>query len=111
MHTYSTDSRYRVTIPAIIGVISFLVIQYFDQLQTLFPSYGLLEGWVPSFAIIMTVLYGVFNQWIWRISVLRTLGVVKVPDLNGTWVGTGKTYRPDADEEEEFDVEVTIKQR
>lgn len=111
MHTYSTDNKYRVTIPAVIGVISFLVVQYFDQLRTLFPSYGLLEGWVPSFGIVMSIPYVVFNQWLWRNSLLRTLGIVKVPDLNGTWEGTGTTYRPDTDEEEKFDVEVTIRQR
>jgi len=111
MHTYSTDSKYRVTIPAVIGVISFLIVQYVDQLQTLFPSYGLLEGWVPSFGIVMSLLFLAFNQWLWRISLFRKLGVVKVPDLNGTWAGEGTTNRPDADGEEEYDVEVTIKQR
>jgi hypothetical protein len=111
MHTYSTDSRYRVTIPAVIGVVSYLIVQYFDLLRTLFPSYGILEGWVPSFGIVMSILFVVFNQWLWRRSVLRRLGIVKVPDLNGTWTGTGKTNRPDSEEVEEFEVDVMIKQR
>jgi len=111
MHTYSTDSKYRVKIPAVIGVISYFLVQYIDQLRTFFPSYGVLEGWVPSFGIVISILFVVFNQWIWRASILRRLGIVKVPDLNGTWTGTGRTIRPDADDEEEFDVEVMIKQR
>lgn len=41
----------------------------------------------PSFAFLFAVIYTGFNRWLWRRPIIRTLGLVKVPDLNGTWVG------------------------
>lgn len=42
----------------------------------------------PSPLFIFGVLVLVFERWLWRIPGLRSLGIVKTPDLNGTWTGT-----------------------
>lgn len=31
------------------------------------------------------LFYGAFDRWIWRVRLLRSIGVIKVPDLNGAW--------------------------
>jgi hypothetical protein len=33
------------------------------------------------------ILYKLFDKWIWSIGLLRTLGIIKTPDLNGVWKG------------------------
>jgi hypothetical protein len=42
----------------------------------------------PSPLYVFGVLTVAFEKVFWRIPLLRKLGVVKVPDLNGTWTGT-----------------------
>lgn len=109
MHPYSTDSRRRITIPLIIGGFSLLLVQNVEILYELFPRVWILESWVPSFGLITTLLYYAFSRWLWRLSTFRVLGIVNVPDLNGEWNGTGKTFRHDDDQEEEFYTTVTIR--
>ncbi|WP_231725884.1 hypothetical protein [Chthonomonas calidirosea] len=36
-------------------------------------------------------LYEVFEKWLWKIPLLRSIGIVKVPNLNGEWKLQGWT--------------------
>ena len=49
-----------------------------------------LPWWVdaPSVVSFYGVVYFAFERHIWRASVMHRLGIVKVPNLNGTWAGT-----------------------
>lgn len=51
---------------------------------------GLSNIWwinTPSVLGVIGLLYKLFDKWIWRIGLLRTLGIIKTPDLNGAWNG------------------------
>ena len=47
------------------------------------------EWWlsVPSFAGVYSVMHWLFDRNLWRSGFLRKLGLLTVPDLNGTWRG------------------------
>jgi hypothetical protein len=38
-------------------------------------------------ALGLTVFVFVFSKWLWRLDLLRQIGLVKYPDLSGTWKG------------------------
>ena len=42
---------------------------------------------VPSFAGFYSVLYWIFEHYVWKLNLLRKIGLIKVPDLNGNWEG------------------------
>ena len=41
----------------------------------------------PSTMGFYGVLFGLFDNWLWRLPHLRLLGLIKVPDLTGRWTG------------------------
>lgn len=40
---------------------------------------------VPSFAGAYSLFYWLFDRYVWRLGLLRKLGLIWVPDLNGRW--------------------------
>ena len=42
---------------------------------------------VPSFAGIYSALHWTFDRFVWKFRLLRSFGLIKVPDLNGQWGG------------------------
>lgn len=42
---------------------------------------------VPSFAGCYSGLHWLFDRYVWRLDLLRTLKLIHLPDLNGKWVG------------------------
>ena len=55
------------------------------------------------------ILYYVFDRFIWKWRLLRKIGLVTVPDLNGRWSGTIKSsYKPDA---QNYQIDVFITQQ
>ena len=47
------------------------------------------EWWMsaPSFAGCYSILYWLFDRYVWKLGLLRKLNVLQLPDLNGRWVG------------------------
>lgn len=89
MHTYSTDNDLRPKVIGAIGVLSYLVLGGLEYLLSLVSetfSLGIVLG-VPSWGLIFGILFTMFGRWGWNTSVSRGLGAVKVPDLNGKWMG------------------------
>lgn len=89
MHTYSTDNDGRPKILALLGVISFAIVIAMKQILPWLATH-LLFGVtvsVPSFALIFSVVYGMFNRYLWKSSILRTLGFIQIPNLSGSWKG------------------------
>ncbi len=113
MHPYSTDSHERMTAPAVLVVVSILA------------AFGLAKGidasglqptlwWldVPAVWGFYSILWWLFDRWLWRCRLPRAIGVVRVPDLSRRWHGRGvSSYTDRAGERREFEVEVTITQR
>jgi len=87
MHPYATDSSERKVMPfliAAIGVIlAWLLHWTFQALRVIVPWW--LDA--PSVMGFYGLLYSIFDKYLWRLKPMRKIGLVKVPDLNGTWKG------------------------
>ena len=69
------------------------------------------EWWfsVPSFAGVISFVYWAFDRWVWRFALLRRLGIVPIPDLNGEWAGIVlSSYESDGCG---YEVSIVIRQR
>lgn len=87
MHLYTTDSNERIIVPFYIAIIS------------VFATWGLngvlgamqftLPWWIdaPSVIGFFGLFYTIFNKYLWKWQILRAIGVVRIPDLNGIWDG------------------------
>jgi len=87
MHSYATDSSERKSVPLYIGCTSVLVAWALNRV--LGAIQFALPWWIdaPSVIGFYGLVYAIFNKYLWRWRILRTIGVVKIPDLNGTWEG------------------------
>lgn len=87
MHPYVTDSNERRLVPLLLAALSMIC------------SWGLYEilmliqisppWWfdMPSLMGFYGLFYAAFDKWLWRISFIRRIGLVKVPVLAGRWEG------------------------
>ena len=84
------------------AALVFLLRRAFSQMPVI------LVNWLqpPSSMALFGLLYTAFDKWVWRLRVLRTFGIVRVPDLNGEWQGKGLS----SFDNEEFLVNVRITQ-
>lgn len=91
MHPYATDSPERQRVVLYIGAISVGVAYAFHWAIELLKLQ--VPWWVgaPGVLAIAAGLYEMFDKWLWRKSLLRKLGIVKVPELNGEWQALGQT--------------------
>jgi hypothetical protein len=109
MHPYATDSHERVKvllgIAALSAVLAWVLAIFLKQ----FPWWD--NFWwidVPSVFGVYMILLALFDQHGWKWRIIRTLHLVSVPNLNGTWVGT---IRSSADAfSKKHNVSVSIKQ-
>ena len=85
MHSYEIEGRGRVFV-AIMGV-SVLLVWLLDI------GLGAVnfdpEWWLgaPSFAGFYSVLYWLFDRYVWKLGLLGKLDLIQIPNLNGRWVG------------------------
>lgn len=88
MHPYATDSVERSRVPILLVVIcipiAWVIRHYCEGLQLALP------WWfdAPSVLGFYGVFYFAFDRALWKLRLLRTLGLVEVPNLNGKWQGT-----------------------
>ncbi len=87
MHQYATDSNERAYVPVVIALTS--VVMALLLHRGLLALDLTIPWWVdaPSVLGFYGMLYYMFDRRIWRLGVLRKLGVIGVPDLNGAWQG------------------------
>src|SRR4051794_7468335 len=85
MHAYSTDES-RVKAYGVIAVVAvvfawtiLIVASHFDWPQWLVS--------VPSLAATYAATYGIFDRWLWRCSIMRSLGLVTILDVSGDYDG------------------------
>jgi hypothetical protein len=87
MHPYATNSNERKMVPLWLAAISILVSWL---LHIIFETLNFSPPWwsdIPSFIGFYELSYALFNRKLWKIELFRKLGLVKTPDLNGTWGG------------------------
>lgn len=113
MHSYSTDSRRRLKSVALLGALSFVVIQTSEQVLVGLSFQGFtLPVLIPSFTLVFGAIFLVCNRYIWRLDPVQSVGLVKIPNLNGKWTGYVKTsysgtipesqIHPDNEEESDY---------
>jgi len=87
MHPYATDSSERRFVPVFLASLSILAALLLDRglrtMQFTFP------WWLDAPAVMgfYGLFYAIFDRFLWRMRIVRKIGLVKLPDLNGTWKG------------------------
>lgn len=107
MHPYATDSIERRRLPLYMVGASILLAWLLNRALGLA---GLTVPWwidAPSVAGFYGLIYTFFDRRAWRIPLARVLGLVKIPDLNGTWSGTVHPSGGEHDYEHPATVEIT----
>ncbi|MBI1953428.1 MAG: hypothetical protein HYS41_04815 [Candidatus Omnitrophica bacterium] len=87
MHPYSTDSKERIFVPFFLAVLSILGALLFHKWLAFLRIE--LPWWseAPSVMGVYGLFHGFFDRAAWRWPILRKIGIVKIPDLNGSWKG------------------------
>lgn len=87
MHAYVTDSSERKFIPLYIACVSVLLTLGLNRVFNL--AQFTMPWWVdaPSVMGFYGLLYTLFDKYLWKMQILRTIGFIRVPNLNGTWNG------------------------
>ena len=87
MHPYATDSHERRLIPCLIAVLGVIATLVVDRLLTLTSL--TVPWWFDSPAVLgfYGIFYSIFNKWLWQCSIFHKIGLVKLPNLNGSWNG------------------------
>ena len=85
MHSYDTEGREKVfaTLAILSVVLAWLLHVGLDAIA-FEPPWWLS---VPSLAGFYSGLYWVFNRFLWKLGLIRKIGIIKIPDLNGEWIG------------------------
>lgn len=88
MHSYSIDSTERRYIPFFIAAVAiattFLMFHFIDQTQIKIPWWATPPIDTMAF---YAFFYWLFDQYIWRWSLLHILRIVRTPNLAGEWSG------------------------
>lgn len=85
---YSTDSSER---DRIVIWIAFLAILAAYLIHVLLDPLNWQYSWLvdpPSAVAVYSALRRMFGTRLWCLKIARTLGIVEIPNLNGTWLGT-----------------------
>lgn len=87
MHSYATDSNERKLVPLLLMIVSVLSVWFLNRALEILQF--TLPWWIdaPSVVGFYGLFYTLFDKYLWRVSTLRRIGLVRVPDLNGTWKG------------------------
>ena len=80
MHEYSINSKERLQVPFFLAGISILLVYLLKVILQL-------PDWipVPSAFAIYGILHKLFDKHIWKWKLVRSLGLIQTPDLNGYW--------------------------
>ena len=107
MHSYDLEGRGKVyTALAVASLPPVWLLDVLMNAANFSPQW-----WVsaPSFATFYVCLHWMFDRYVWRLGLLRRLGLVGAPNLGGEWVGSVESsYSKD---EASRDISVSIAQR
>lgn len=87
MHPYSTDSNEKNSVPLLLVIASVLSAWFLNRVLEVLQF--TVPWWIgaPSVVGFYGMFYTIFDKYLWRLLVLRKIGLVKLPDLNGSWEG------------------------
>jgi len=104
MHPYATDSQERKTIPLFIAAFAVVSAVALSRFLALIHW----PGWIDAPATIgfYGFYFDIFRRWIWRIPLLHTLGIIKVPVLSGHWKGYVTTSYDELADKHPVEVEI-----
>ena len=87
MHGYSTDSSERRTVPLLLALLAIALA--WASSRFLSAIHLSIPWWAdaPSSMAFYGALYTVFDRYLWRSSLVRKLGLARVPNLEGRWRG------------------------
>ena len=87
MHAYATDSNERRSVPLLLAIASVLCALALNRLQIV--AQFQLPWWIdaPSVVGFYALFYAIFDNCLWRMPILRKIGIVNLPDLRGKWKG------------------------
>jgi hypothetical protein len=87
MHGYSTDSSERRVIPLLLALLS--IASAWVSSRLLAAAHLSVPWWLdaPSSLAFYGLLYGLFERFFWRNSLVHKLGLVRIPNLMGRWRG------------------------
>lgn len=107
-HPYTTDSKEREIVPLYIAVAAIASAIGLNRLFTFVQWFP--PAWIdaPSTVAFYGIYYQVFRKWLWKLSALRKIGWIKIPDLAGVWQGHVVTSYDE--QSGKHPVEITIQQ-
>ena len=91
MHPYATDSKERRNAILWLALISIFLAYVLHLLPSRINAKWLWWIDIPSAMGVFGALYTFFDKKLWRWHFLRKLTIVRVPDINGSWVAEGKS--------------------
>jgi len=91
MHQYATDSEEKKLVLLILALLSIFATWLLYELITLISTVTDLSApwWleIPSVLTFYGLSYEIFDKWLWKKQIVRKLGLVRIPNLNGVWKG------------------------
>jgi hypothetical protein len=87
MHPYATDSNERQK--TLLGLATGSILMSWF-LHTIFQLINFSPPWwsdIPSFVGFYGIFYNLFDKWLWKLKLFRTIGLVKTPIISGKWDG------------------------
>jgi hypothetical protein len=106
MHHYGTDSNERKYIPLLLAGLAIATALGFSRF--LLWVHLTVPWWLdaPSTMGFYGLFYVWFDKKLWRIGLLRRLGLVKVPILDGHWQGVVRSSYDNHSREHQVEVQV-----
>lgn len=105
MHSYSINSSERWKILFFLAALSIGIVSIF---KLLIQSYSIDASYIttPSAFAIYGLVYMAFDKYLWKIQVLKTIGIIQTPNISGCWEGEAKSSLDDFKEIFKFDLTI-----
>lgn len=114
MHDYTYDSVERRHWTVALLILSMVLTWIGIQLLRGIPvDFNIFVPWNSDFRLSLVVFglaFTIFNKWLWKCEPFRliTMHSISIPNLNGTWKGTGTTSHDE--HADTFNAKLTIRQ-
>jgi len=106
MHEYSLSYHDRKNIYYFVvilsGIISIPITLFVGSISSILN----LSLMAPSGLVIFFLVFHLFDKYIWKLPFMYSLGIIKIPNLNGRWLATIKSSKSNND----IEARVTITQ-
>jgi hypothetical protein len=87
MHPYAVDSDERTHVVFLFAALSIILIWAVQHVLTYFAISFPWFICIPSPFAVFGLLWLFFDRYLWKFSILHSIGLIKTPDLSGEWHG------------------------